>query len=71
MGDDTPQTICLCKFGKESDLSADPCSGKTHDGRFLSGTVIPSEIVGVLYPDGFTTFISFRSSREGGPEHSS
>lgn len=71
MRDDAAQTICLCKFGKESDLSADPCAGKTYDGRFLSGAVVPSEIVGILYPDGFTTFISFRSGGEGGPEHSS
>lgn len=71
MRNDAAQTICLCKFGKESDLSADPCSGKPHDSRFLSGAVVPSEIVGILYPDSFATFISFRSSREGGSEHSS
>jgi hypothetical protein len=71
MRDDAAQTICLCKFGKESDLSADPCSSKTHDGRLLSGAVVPSKIIGILYPDSFATFISFRGSREGGPEHSS
>lgn len=69
MRNDAPQAICLCKFGKESNLSADPCSGKTHDGRFLSGAVVPSEIVGILYPNSFATFISFRSSRECCPEH--
>lgn len=71
MRNDAPQSICLCKFGKKGDLRTDPCSGKTHDGRFLSGAVVPSEIVGILYPDSFATFISFRSSREGGPEHGS
>lgn len=71
MSNDAPQTICLCEFGKKSDLCADPCSGKTHNGRLLSGAVVPSEIIGILYPDSFATFISFRSSGEGGPEHSS
>lgn len=71
MRNDAPQTICLCKFRKESDLRTDPCSGKAHDGRFLSRAVVPSEIIGILYPDSFATFISFRSSREGGPEHGS
>jgi len=71
MGNDAPQAICVCKFRKESDLSADPCSCKTHYGRFLSGAIVPSEIVGILYPDSFATFISFRSGGEGGPEHSS
>lgn len=71
MRDDTAQTICLCEFRKKGDVRADPCSGKTHDSRFLSRAVVSSEIVGILYPDGFATFISFRSSGEGGPEHSS
>jgi hypothetical protein len=71
MRNDAPQSICLCEFGKKSNLRTDPCSGKTHNGRFLGGAVIPSEIVGILYPDSFATFISFRSSREGGPEHGS
>lgn len=71
MRDDAAQTICLCKFGKESDVRADPCSSKAHDSRFLRGAIVSSEIVGILYPDSFTTFISFRSGGEGGPEHSS
>jgi hypothetical protein len=70
MEDDAAQTICLCEFGKESDIRADPCSRKTHDGRLLSRAVVSAEIVRFLDPNCFTTFIGLRSRRECGPEHS-
>jgi len=69
--DDTAQPICLCKFGKEGNLRADPCSRKTYDGRFLGRAVVPNEIVVLLHPNGFTTFVGLRSGGECSAEHSS
>jgi hypothetical protein len=70
MRDDTAQTIRLRKFGKKSNIGADPCSCKTHDARLFSGVVVSAEIICFLDPNCFATFVCFRSCGECGPEHS-